>query len=74
MYYEISSLICICFSKIGADPLAYTDFGINGIFYTNRISATIFSDLSVTDFNYSQKHRVYSSVGEISILTQGFLI
>jgi hypothetical protein len=44
-------------------PLAYPEFGINGVFYSNRLSAKIFGDYNITDFNDSGKKRNYASLG-----------
>lgn len=44
-------------------PVAYPEFGINGIFYTNRMSAKLFGDYNMTDFDRSVTKKEYASVG-----------
>lgn len=44
-------------------PIAYPEFGINGIFYTNRLSAKLFADYNITDFDHSYTKKEYASVG-----------
>ncbi|MFA8436065.1 MAG: TolB family protein [Marinifilaceae bacterium] len=44
-------------------PIAYPEFGINGVFYSNRLSAKLFGDYNITDFNDSETRREYASMG-----------
>lgn len=44
-------------------PVAYPEFGINGVFYSNRLSAKLFADYNITDFNHSAFKREYASLG-----------
>ena len=44
-------------------PVAYPEFGINGIFYTNRVSAKLFGDYNITDFDQAITKKEYASVG-----------
>lgn len=44
-------------------PMAYPEFGINGIFYSNRLAAKLFGDYNITDFNDSLLKKEYTSVG-----------
>jgi Tol biopolymer transport system component len=44
-------------------PVAYPEFGINGVFYTNRITAKFFADYNITDFDRSITKKEYASVG-----------
>lgn len=44
-------------------PVAYPEFGINGVFYSNRFSAKLFGDYNLTDFNDAVLKRRYASVG-----------
>lgn len=44
-------------------PVAYPEFGINGLFYSNRLSAKLFADYNITDFNESSLKKEYTSVG-----------
>ncbi|MCT4614065.1 MAG: hypothetical protein N4A49_04210 [Marinifilaceae bacterium] len=44
-------------------PIAYPEFGINGIFHSNRIAAKLFFDYNFTDFNNSIEDKKYRSYG-----------
>ncbi|NQX82443.1 MAG: hypothetical protein HRT66_10675, partial [Flavobacteriaceae bacterium] len=44
-------------------PIAYPEFGINGVFYTNRLIAKLFGDYNITDFDKTNTKREYASIG-----------
>lgn len=44
-------------------PVAYPQFGLNGFFYVNRLTSTIFYDWSMINTNKAENQKQYSSVG-----------